>query len=117
MVESAQKLSLSEFLNWENAQDMRHEFYRGQGLKIDDERVVNAFVVGNLAAALHGHTKGQGCRTFVVEVFRRNERQNFELHDQTGHAELVLDSVGLRLTMDELFDGIETETETETDAA
>ena len=42
-----------------------------------------------------------------VEVYRLNERQNFELHDQTGHSELVLDSVGLRLSMDELFDGIE----------
>ena len=42
-----------------------------------------------------------------VEVFRRNERQNFELHDQTGHSELVLASVGLRLPMDELFDGID----------
>ena len=42
-----------------------------------------------------------------VEVFRRNERLNFELHDQTGDAELVLESVGLRLAMDELFDGVE----------
>lgn len=41
-----------------------------------------------------------------VEVFRRNERQNFELVDQTGAAELVLDSVGLRLAMDEVFDGV-----------
>ncbi len=41
-----------------------------------------------------------------VEVFRRNERDNFELLDQTGAPELVLDSVGLRLAMDELFDGV-----------
>ena len=42
-----------------------------------------------------------------VEVYRRNERQNFELIDQTGQAELVLDSVGLRLAMAEVFDGVE----------
>ena len=42
-----------------------------------------------------------------VEVFRRNERNNFELHDQTGQTELVLDSLGLRLPMAELFDGVE----------
>jgi Uma2 family endonuclease len=41
-----------------------------------------------------------------VEVFRRNERQNFELVDQTGFAELVLESVGLRLPMHEVFDGL-----------
>ena len=42
-----------------------------------------------------------------VEVFRRNERGNFELFDQTGTAELVLNSVALRLPMAELFDGLE----------
>jgi Uma2 family endonuclease len=42
-----------------------------------------------------------------IEVFRRNERMNFELHDQTGHAELALESVGLRLAMEDLFDGVE----------
>ncbi len=42
-----------------------------------------------------------------VEVFRRNERGNFELVDQTGAAELVLESVGLCLPMEEVFDGVE----------
>lgn len=42
-----------------------------------------------------------------VEVYRRNERLNFELIDQTGHADLVLDSVGLKLAMAEVFDGVE----------
>ncbi|RZJ08785.1 MAG: Uma2 family endonuclease [Rubrivivax sp.] len=43
----------------------------------------------------------------VVEVFRRNERGNFELLDQTGAAALELASVGLQLPMAELFDGVE----------
>ena len=42
-----------------------------------------------------------------VEVFRRNERGLFELHDQTGTPELHLVSVGLRLPMTEVFDGVE----------
>jgi Uma2 family endonuclease len=45
-----------------------------------------------------------------VEVFRRNERGNFELVDQTGAADLVLESVGLRLPMDEVFDGVSDDT-------
>ena len=34
---------------------------------------------------------------------------NFELIDQTGAADLVLDSVGLRLAMGEVFDGLSDE--------
>lgn len=181
----AQNFNLTEFLVWENAQETRHEFYRGQVRAMDGTRRVNALVIGSLATALHGHVKVRGCRAFIlsmkvqpdevtilypdlfvtcdaddlktdmifrhptlvaqvlahstlaydrgskfaayrqiaalkeyllidpdtrrVEVFRRNERLNFELHDQTGHAELVLDSVNLRLPMTELFDGVESD--------
>jgi Uma2 family endonuclease len=42
-----------------------------------------------------------------VEVFRRNERELFELHDQTGLLELTLASVAARLPMAEVFDGVE----------
>jgi Uma2 family endonuclease len=41
-----------------------------------------------------------------VEVFRRNERGNFELLDQTADAELVLACVGLSLPIAEVFDGL-----------
>ena len=41
-----------------------------------------------------------------VEVFRRNERELFELHDQTGADALQLASVGLSLPMEELFEGL-----------
>lgn len=42
-----------------------------------------------------------------VEVFRRNERELFELHDQTGAAELHLASVEFHLPLSELFDGLD----------
>ena len=45
-----------------------------------------------------------------VEVFRRNERGLFELHDQTGAGELHLASVDMRLPMGEVFDGVESAT-------
>lgn len=47
--------------------------------------------------------------TRVVEVFRRNERGNFELLDQTGSPDLELACVGLQLPMAEVFDGVETQ--------
>jgi len=183
MASPALKLSLYDFLAWENAQVTRHEFYRGEVFAMVGARRVHGLVGLNLASALKHHLKGTRCRAFAeamkvqlandaifypdvfvtcdeqdlktdmvfrhpklivevlsdstqaydrglkfaayrqidslqeyvlvdpdsrrVEVFRRNERGNFELIDQTGAAELVLDSVGLKLAMAEVFDGIE----------
>lgn len=42
-----------------------------------------------------------------VEAYRRNERQVFELHDQTGLTELHLGCVDLRMPMADLFDGVD----------
>lgn len=42
-----------------------------------------------------------------VEVFRRNERELFELHDQSGTPTLHLASVDLRLPMAELFERLD----------
>jgi Uma2 family endonuclease len=42
-----------------------------------------------------------------VEVYRRNERDVFELHDQTGRSALELTCVGLTLAMVDLFDGVD----------
>jgi Uma2 family endonuclease len=42
-----------------------------------------------------------------VEVFRRNERGLFELHDFTGLAEMELASVQLRIALTEVFSGLE----------
>jgi Uma2 family endonuclease len=44
-----------------------------------------------------------------VELFRRNERGNFELLDLTGGPTLALDSLGLVLPLAELFDGVDVE--------
>jgi Uma2 family endonuclease len=176
-------MTLDDFLTWENAQETRHEFWRGETFAMVGARRVHGLVGLNLATALKHHLKGSPCRAFVegmkvqaaddalfypdvfvtcdpqdlktdmvfkrpslvievlsdstqaydrgqkfaayrridtlqeyvlvdpdtrrVEVFRRNERSNFELVDQTGTAELVLESVGLRLPMAEVFDGVE----------
>lgn len=45
--------------------------------------------------------------TRSVEVFRRNERGLFELHDQTSAAQLHLASIDLHLAMAEVFDGLD----------
>ena len=179
----AQNISLAEYLSWENAQQTRNEFFRGEVFAMVGARRIHGLIVTNLLAALKAHLRGSKCRAFVealkvqpaadaifypdvfvtcdeadlktdmifrhpllmvevlsestqaydrglkfaayrqiealreyvlvdpdsrhVEVFRRNERGNFELIDQTGAPELVLESVGLRLAMAEVFDGID----------
>jgi len=185
MALAKRRLSLGDFLAWENTQQERHEFFRGETFSMVSARRVHGLVSGNLFAALKTHLKGTRCRAFIegmkvqvgddalfypdvfvtcderdlktdmifrhpvlvaevlsdstqaynrgmkfaayrlldslreyvlidpdnrrVEVFRRNERGNFELIDQTGAPELALDSVGLRLAAEELFDGVEAE--------
>lgn len=44
-----------------------------------------------------------------VEVYRRNERSLFELHDQTGKEQLELTSIDCRVPMTEVFDGLDDE--------
>ena len=41
-----------------------------------------------------------------VEVFRYNERDRFELHDQTGTDTLDLRGVDARIPMTEVFNGL-----------
>lgn len=178
----AQKPTLADYLAFEEAQEQRHEFYRGEFFAMVGGRRINGIVTGNLFAALNTHLKGSRCRAFVesmklqvaddavfypdvfvtcdpadlvteqifrhpllvaevlsdstqafdrglefaayrklaslreyllvdpdsrrVEVFRRNERGLFELHDQTEADALHLASVELRLPMAELFEGL-----------
>jgi Uma2 family endonuclease len=183
MAVPAQKLTLKDFMAWENAQADRNEFYCGEVFAMVGARRVHGLIGLNLASALKSHLKGSACRAFVadmkiqvadnalfypdvfvtcdaqdlktelvfrqpklivevlspsteafdrglkfaayrqidalqeyllidpdtrrVEVYRRNERDSFELHDQTGRAQLQLTSVDLTMAMSEVFDGVE----------
>ncbi|KAF1043130.1 Uma2 family endonuclease [Xylophilus sp.] len=177
------RLSLHDFIDWENAQAERHEFYRGDVSAMVGVRRSHGTVSLNLAVALKLHLKGSRCAVFTeslkrqvaddaifypdvfvtcdaddlrtdmifraptvvaevlsesavacdrglkfslyrrlpslreyllvdpdsraVEVFRRNERGIFELHDQTDANALQLVSIDGTLPLAELFDGIE----------
>jgi Uma2 family endonuclease len=179
-----QKLSLDDFLVWEEAQIERHEFYRGDVFAMAGGSRAHAEVCGNVYSALRNHVKDTPCRAYTesatlqvrddmiffpdafvtcdaqdkqtkrifrnpvlvvevlsdstqaydrslkfaayrqvaslreyllidpetktVEVFRRNERNIFELHDQTSADELVLTSIDLHMPMADVFDGVET---------
>jgi Uma2 family endonuclease len=178
------RLSLPEFLKWENSQSSRHELYRGEVFAMVGARRVHGLIAGNVFASLRALLKGGPCRAFAesmkvqtaddslfypdvfvtcdeadlrtdmvfrqptvivevlsdstqaydrglkfsayrqiarlqeyvlidpdtrrLEVFRRNERGNFELFDQSGTGFLVLASLNLSVAMAEVFDGVET---------
>jgi len=52
------KLSLQEFLDWEDQQAERHEFHRGEVFAMVGARRVHGLVSLNIAAALKTQLKG-----------------------------------------------------------
>ncbi|HEU0203853.1 MAG TPA: Uma2 family endonuclease [Burkholderiaceae bacterium] len=58
------KMSLREFLEWENAQPDRNEYYRGEVFAIVGGRRTHGRVVGNLVYRLNRHLEGSPCQVF-----------------------------------------------------
>lgn len=64
MAVPATKLTLAEFLEWENAQDTRNEFHRGEVFAMVGARRTHGVVVANLMRELGVRLKGSPCRAF-----------------------------------------------------
>ena len=58
------KLSLEDYLRWENEQPERHEFHRGEVFAMVGRRRVHGRVVGNLVRALGNALAGSRCQVF-----------------------------------------------------
>lgn len=58
------KLSVAEYMEWENRQPERHELYRGEIFAMVGVRRVHGLVVGNVFAALRQQLKGTPYRVF-----------------------------------------------------
>ena len=59
-----EKLTLEAFLEWENAQDTRNEFYRGNVYAMVGARRSHGTVVSNLVRHLGNALDGSPCRVF-----------------------------------------------------
>ena len=59
------RLTLEDFLLWENEQPDRHEFYKGEVFAMVGGRRVHGCVVGNLSRALGNSLHGSSCRVFT----------------------------------------------------
>ena len=65
MGQALTKLSLQEFLDWENQQPERHEFHRGEVFAMVGARRVHGLIALNIAASLKTQLKGSPCRAFA----------------------------------------------------
>jgi Uma2 family endonuclease len=65
MGQALSKLSLDEFIAWENAQPEKHEFVRGEIFAMVGARRVHNMVAGNMFAALKRELKGSPCQAFI----------------------------------------------------
>ena len=61
-------LSASEFLEWENQQDTRHELLDGQIVAMTGGTVAHASLILQLGSALLNHLRGTACRVFTSDL-------------------------------------------------
>ena len=59
------KLTLQEYLDWENAQPEKHEFHRGEIFAMTGGRRTHGRVMLNLARHIGVHLDGSGCQVFA----------------------------------------------------
>ena len=59
------KRTLQEYLDWENAQPVKHEFHRGEVFAMTGGRRTHGRVMLNLARHIDVHLDGSGCQVFA----------------------------------------------------
>jgi Uma2 family endonuclease len=70
------KLTLEQYLAWEDEQPEKHEFYRGEVFAMVGARRVHGRVVSNLSAEFGSRLKGSPCQVF-------HERMKVQIRDDT----------------------------------
>src|SRR5574337_1050507 len=68
-----QRMSAAEFLAWDEAQTVRHEFVRGEVFAMTGGVDRNNTVALNLALALKQHLRGTPCRIYSHDIKLRVE--------------------------------------------
>lgn len=64
----SQKLTLDEYIEWENAQPDRNEFVRGEVFAMVGGRRIHGRVVANLVQAFANHLHGSPCQVFAESM-------------------------------------------------
>jgi len=66
MALAQQKMTLSEFLAWEDQQPERHEFHNGEVFAMVGGRRIHERVIANLSRRLGNQLDGSACQVFVA---------------------------------------------------
>jgi Uma2 family endonuclease len=61
-------LSVTEFLEWENQQETRHELIDGEVVAMTGGTVAHAALIMQMGATLLNHLKGTPCRVFTSDL-------------------------------------------------
>lgn len=59
-----QKLTIEEYLEWENAATEKHEYYRGEIFAMSGAKMVHNHITSNLLTGLGTQLKGKPCKPF-----------------------------------------------------
>jgi Uma2 family endonuclease len=65
--EQRQRLSVEEYLAFEEKSEQRHEYIDGAVYAMSGVRQAHEIVAGNLFAAIHGHLRGGPCKPYKSE--------------------------------------------------
>lgn len=71
------RMTLDEFLAWEERQDSRHEFLQGEIVAMVGGTVAHNQIAGNVYAALRGDLRGSPCRVFQETMRIRADESVF----------------------------------------
>ena len=71
------RMTLDEFLAWEERQDSRHEFLQGEIVVMVGGTVAHNQIAGNIYAALRGELRGSPCRVFQETMRVRADESVF----------------------------------------
>ena len=66
-------MSAADFLAWDEAQTIRHEFVRGEVFAMTGASDGHVTTTGNIYSALRSHLRGTPCRTFLIDMKLRIE--------------------------------------------
>lgn len=62
------RMTAEEFLEWDRAQTIRHEFVDGEVYAMSGAGIAHNMAAGNLYLSLRGHLAGSSCRTSQTDV-------------------------------------------------
>jgi Uma2 family endonuclease len=62
------RITPEEYLNWEERQDLRHEYIDGEVYAMSGGSANHGEIAANFIVLLKNHLRGRGCRVFTADV-------------------------------------------------